>query len=189
MTKKRTLKIALIAFAGYFALVGTSFAIQLPDSPYPYSVIKTGSCKRDKTSICTIEIWLAHKQKKNNKAIRKELKGKFIKTLRKTIQYWKPKGGHPPTNIAIGGGISAEDARYAIELAIKLNDKIDGLIHQRLNPPNYVAIATSAWDIKSETKVSQESLEKLRNPSLKSEEFHKLYRELTGEAKVEPAFY
>ncbi len=176
-------------FAGYFFLAGTSFAIQLPDSPYPYSIKKTGSCQRDKTSICTIEIWLAHKQRKNNKAIRKELKDKSIKTLRKTIQYWKPKGGHPPTNIAIGGGISAEDARYAIDLAIKLNDKIDGLIHQRLNPPNYVAIATSAWDAKSETKISPENLEKLRNPNLKSEEFHKLYRELTGEANVKPEFY
>jgi hypothetical protein len=189
MTKKKNFKISLIILAGYLTLATTAFAIQLPDSPYPYSVTKTGSCKRDKTSICTIEIWLAHKQKKNNKAIRKELKSKSIKTLRKTIQYWKPKGGHPPTNIAIGGGISAEDARYAIDLALKLNDKIDGLIHQKLNPPNYVAIATSAWDAKSETKISPESLEKLRNPSLKSEEFHKLYRELTGEANVAPAFY
>ncbi len=189
MSKKKQLKLFIAIFAGYFFFTGTSFALQLPDSPYPYSIKKVGKCQRDKTSICTIEIWLAHKQKKNNKAIRKELKDKSIKTLRKTIQYWKPKGGHPPTNIAIGRGISAEDARYVIDLAIKLNDKIDGLIHQRLNPPNYVAIATSAWDAKSETKISQESLEKLRDPSLKSEEFHKLYRKLTGEADVKPAFY
>jgi hypothetical protein len=189
MTKKMNFKIALIIMAGYFVLPTTSSAIQLPDSPYPYSVTKTRTCKSDKTSICTIEIWLAYKQKKNNKAIRKELKEKSIKTLRKTIQYWKPKGGHPPTNIAIGGSISAEDARYAIDLAIRLNDNIESLIHQRLNPPNYVAIATSAWDVKSETKISKENLEKLRNPSLKSEEFHKLYRELTGEANVAPAFY
>ena len=118
-----------------------------------------------------------------------ELKVKFIKTLRKTIQYWKPSGGHPPTNIAIGGGVSAADARFAISLAIRLNDKVDGLIHQRLNPANYVAIATSAWDDKSETKISQESLKKLRAPSLNSEEFHKLYRKLTGEAKVGRTFY
>ena len=161
----------------------------MPDSRYPYSLNKIGPCKSSKTTICTIEIWLAHKQRKNNTAIRKELKVKFIKTLRKTIQYWKPTGGHPPTNIAIGGSVSAADARFAINLAIRLNDKVDGLIHQRLNPANYIAIGTSAWDDKSETKISWDSLEKLRAPGLNSEEFHKLYRKFTGEAKVERAFY
>ena len=189
MKKIEFIKIIVCAFIGFFLLTTTAFAVDLPDSPYPYHLKKVGSCKRDKTSICTIEIWLKHKQKKNNKDIRKELKDKSIKVLRKTIQYWKPKGGHPPTNIAIGSGISSEDARYAIELAIRLNDKVESLIHQRLNPPNYVAIATSAWDKKSETEISQEDLNKLRNPNLKSKEFHELYRKLTGEANVAPAFY
>jgi hypothetical protein len=189
MKKTEFIKVIACAFTGFFWLTTTAFAIDLPHPSSSYNVKKVSRCKIDKTSICTIEIWLAHKQKKNNKEIRKELKDKSIKVLRKTIQYWKPKGGHPPTNIAIGSGISPENARYAIELAIRLNDKIESLIHQRLNPPNYVAIATSAWDKKSETAISQEDLDKLRNPELKSKEFHKLYRKLTGEIGVASAFY
>ena len=147
------------------------------------------ACGKGLTTICTIEIWLAHKHKNNNKAIRQTLKEKSIKVLRHTIQYWKPKGGHPPTNIAIGSRLNAEDARWVIELALILNDNIDGLIFQALNPPNYVAIATSAWDDLSETKITPDELERLRDPNLTTEEFHKLYKELTKEKDMPGRFY
>lgn len=105
------------------------------------------------------------------------------------MQYWKPRGGHPPTNIAIGSGLTAEDARMVIDLALEYNDEINGLIHQRLNPPNYVAIATSAWDDNSETPITPDQLAALRDTKLTTEEFHRLYRELTKEAGVEQKFY
>jgi hypothetical protein len=142
------------------------------------------SCDTSVTTICTIELWLAHKQKKNNRAIRGFLKSKHLKVLRHTIQYWKPKGGHPPTNIAIGSEVSAEDARMAIDIAIKYNDQVDTLILRPLNPPNYVAIATSAWDELSEVRVTPKDLEQLRDPKLTTEEFHALYAKLTNEEKA-----
>lgn len=152
-------------------------------------VSASASCDISKTTICTIEMWLSHKQKKKKKELRSYLKSKSIKVLRHTIQYWKPKGGHPPTNIAIGGGLSAEDARLVIDLALQYNDDINGLIHQRLNPPNYVAIATSAWDDNSETPITPDQLAALRDTKLTTEEFHRLYLELTREAEVAKKFY
>jgi hypothetical protein len=137
-------------------------------------------------------MWLAHKHKKDNREIRKFLKSKQLKVLRHTIQYWKPKGGHPPTNIAIGSMVSARDARLMIDIAIKYNDKIDRLILRPLNPPNYVAIATSAWDEQSEVLINPEDLEKLRDPKLNTQQFQALYAELTNEvenAKKRDAFY
>ena len=150
------------------------------------------SCDTNKTTVCTIELWLAHKHKKKNREIRKFLKSKQLKVLRHTIQYWKPKGGHPPTNIAIGSMVSARDARLMIDIAIKYNDKIDRLILRPLNPPNYVAIATSAWDEQSEVLINPEDLEKLRDPKLNTEQFQSLYAELTNEvenAKKRDVFY
>ena len=150
------------------------------------------NCDTNKTTVCTIELWLAHKHKKKNREIRKFLKSKQLKVLRHTIQYWKPKGGHPPTNIAIGSMVSARDARLMIDIAIKYNDKIDRLILRPLNPPNYVAIATSAWDEQSEVLINPEDLEKLRDPKLNTEQFQALYAELTNEvenAKKRDAFY
>ncbi len=150
---------------------------------------KSSPCGERPTTICTIEIWLAHKQKKQNREIRKFLKSQNLKVLRHTIQYWKPKGGHPPTNVAIGSGLSAEDARLVMKMAIKYNDKIESLVLQALNPPNYAAIATSAWDEKSQIPVSPEELEKLMDESLTTEEFHKLYITLTKEENYKPDFY
>jgi len=60
---------------------------------------------------------------------------------------------------------------------------------QRLNPPFYVAVATSAWDDNSETKITPEQLEQLRDPKLTTREFHALYVKLTGEANIPQAFY
>jgi len=147
------------------------------------------TCDTSRTTVCTVEIWLGHKQKKKNKEIRDFLKSHSIKVLRHTIQYWKPRGGHPPTNIALGGHLSAEDARLVMDLALKYNDKIEYLILQRLNPPNYAAIATSAWDDASQTAISPEDLERLRDPKLTTEEFHALYVNLTGEKTLPPKFY
>ena len=150
---------------------------------YLESAVYQPNCDTNKTTVCTIELWLAHKHKKNNREIRKFLKSKQLKVLRHTIQYWKPKGGHPPTNIAIGSMVSAKDARLMIEIALKYNDKIDGLILRPLNPPNYVAIATSAWDEQSEILISLEDLEKLRDPKLNTQQFQALYAELTNEVE------
>jgi hypothetical protein len=152
-------------------------------------VSASASCDTSITTICTIEMWLSHKQKKKKKELQSYLKSKSIKVLRHTIQYWKPKGGHPPTNIAIGGGLSAEDARLVIDLALQYNDDINGLIHQRLNPPNYVAIATSAWDDNSETPITPDQLAALRDTKLTTEEFHHLYLEFTRESEVAQKFY
>jgi len=146
-------------------------------------------CGKGLTTICTLEMWLAHKHKKSNRAIRQVLKDKSIKVLRHTIQYWKPRGGHPPTNIAIGRNLSAADARWVIDLALKYNDRIEGLIFQALNPSNYVAIATSAWDDRSETPITQGELERLRDPQLSTSDFHALYTSLTNEKNLPGRFY
>ncbi|MFP6638389.1 MAG: hypothetical protein VB778_07170 [Nitrospinaceae bacterium] len=147
------------------------------------------SCDISKTTICTIEIWLAYKHKKDKRELKKLLKSKSIKVLGHTVQYWRPKGGHPPTNIAIGSAVSAEDARMAIELALKYNDHVDLLVLRPLNPPNYVAIATSAWDELSQIPIKPEDLERLRDPKLSTEEFHSLYYDLTNEGNIQQKFY
>jgi hypothetical protein len=79
--------------------------------------------------------------------------------------------------------VSARDARLMIDIAIKYNDKIDRLILRPLNPPNYVAIATSAWDEQSEILITPEDLEKLRDPNLNTQQFQALYAELTNEVE------
>lgn len=170
-----------IGFLGFVLMVG-SLAQAAPEGEYAPKPQQ--KCDTSKTTICTIEVWLAHLQSKNDVEIREFFKSKSIKVLRNTIQYWKPTGGHPPTNIAIGSAVSAEDARMALELALKYNDKIEFLILQRLNAPNYVAIGHSAWDEASQIPISPENLKRLMDPSLTTEQFHALYLESTGEKNI-----
>lgn len=150
----------------------------------PPAVNAVSVCNNSTSSICTIEMWLAFAQKSKDREIRDFLKSKSIKVLTNTVQYWRPTGGHPPTNIAIGGAVAAEDARLAIDLALKYNDRIGSLIIQRLNSPNYIAIATSAWDDLSEIPITQDDLKRLMDPKLTTEAFHKLYRDLTKEEGI-----
>jgi hypothetical protein len=181
---KSVLRIGILGAVLAVLFAGTALAGNTAQKDYVPS-----GCKIEKTTICTIEIWLERKYKKHNREIREMLKDESIKVIRNTIQYWPPKGGHPPTNIAIGRSLTAEDARWVISLALDLNDNIDGLVFQRLNPPYYVAIGTSAWDDKSETPITPEQLTQLRDPKLTTEEFHALYVKLTGEAGVAETFY
>jgi len=181
---KSALRIGILGALLAVGFAGTALAGDAAAKDY----IPSG-CQIEKTTICTIEIWLERKHKKYNRELREMLKGESIKVIRNTIQYWPPRGGHPPTNIAIGRSLTAEDARWVIKLALDLNDNINGLIFQRLNPPNYVAIGTSAWDDKSETPITPEQLAQLRDPKLTTIEFHALYVKLTNEAGVAEAFY
>ncbi|MBC8287746.1 MAG: hypothetical protein H8E42_09785 [Nitrospinae bacterium] len=180
---KRLVILAVCLVGVIVMLAGSSFAVS-KEYLFPGPEYKP-PCDTSERTICTIEIWLAHKHKKQKKEIRGFLKSKSLKVLGHTIQFWRRGNGHPPTNIAIGSAISAKDARMAIDIALKYNDKVDTLILRPLNPPNYVAIATSAWDEDSEVSIKPEELAKLRDPKLTTEEFHSLYYELTNEAGVQ----
>ena len=181
-------RLMMVCLLGFFVMfTGSSLAVS-KEYLFPSSSYKP-PCDTSKITICTIEIWLAHKHKKQKKELRGFLKSKSIKVLNHTIQFWRPKGGHPPTNIAIGSAVSAEDARMAIDFALKYNDRVDLLVLRPLNPPNYVAIATSAWDELSQIPIKPEDLERLRDPKLTTEEFHSLYYELTNEGSVQNKFY
>jgi hypothetical protein len=181
-------RLMMVCLLGFFVMfTGSSLAVS-KEYLFPSSSYKP-TCDTSKITICTIEIWLAHKHKKQKKELRGFLKSKSIKVLNHTIQFWRPKGGHPPTNIAIGSAVSAEDARMAIDFALKYNDRVDLLVLRPLNPPNYVAIATSAWDELSQIPIKPEDLERLRDPKLTTEEFHSLYYELTNEGNVQNKFY
>ena len=180
----KRLIILAIGLLGFWVMLSGSALAVSKEHLFPGPEYKS-PCDTSKTTICTIEIWLSHKHKKQKKQIKGYLKSKSLKVLNHTIQIWRRGNGHPPTTIAIGSAVSAKDARMAIDIALKYNDKVDTLILRPLNPPNYVAIATSAWDEDSEVSIKPEELAKLRDPQLTTEEFHSLYYELTNEAGVQ----
>lgn len=131
-----------------------------------------------------VEMFLAKKWKKEGKAIKQKLRDASVKRVK--IQYFRL--GDPPSNIAIGKHIPADIARLAIELALTYNREINTILPEFRFFAHYIAIGSSAFDEQSEIPILPEDLEKLRNPSLSTEEFHAFYRSLTGEDEGLPTY-
>ncbi|MFQ5781045.1 MAG: hypothetical protein ACE5HN_09720 [Nitrospiria bacterium] len=128
-----------------------------------------------------VELFLMKERKKDAKFIKELLAEQSIKRV--LIQFFR--AGNPPKNIVIGRGIPADVARMMIELAIHFNNGITHLLPEFRFFPHYVAFGSSAFAIDAQIPITPEDLERLRDDSLSSEEFHRLFRSLTGEDKGE----
>jgi hypothetical protein len=124
------------------------------------------------------DVFLSPDHKEDWNTIKKELESHSIHKVK--AQFFRK--GNPPTNVQIGSGISAEVARMVIEVAIQYNRGVTDLLPQFRFFPNQVSVGTSAFDESVPVAVRPEDLERLRERSLSTSEFHRLYRTLTHEA-------
>ncbi len=131
-----------------------------------------------------VELILAKKWKKEDKAIKEIFREAQI--TRVFIQYFRH--GEPPTNLVIGRDVPAHIARLAIEAAILLNGGVHTILPEFRFFPHYIAFGSSAFDEQAEIPIMQEELDQLRDPKLSTEEFHTLYRSITGEDKELPTY-
>ncbi len=123
-----------------------------------------------------VEIFLAPDRKGDLDAIKERFRAVgIVKVRAKLFQL-----GHPPRNVAIGREIPAPIARLAIELARAYNDGIIRLLPEQRLAPAYLAIGTSIFDELFQIPVSPEDVDRLADPSLSTERFHELYRQLTA---------
>jgi len=124
-----------------------------------------------------VEIFLAADQKPNLETIKKEFASfRIVKVRAKFFTL-----GHPPENIAIGRHVSAPVARLAIRLARTYNGGVTLLLPGKRLAADYLAIGTSIFDESFQVPISPDELERLADPSLTTEQFHELYRQLAKE--------
>lgn len=131
-----------------------------------------------------VELFLPAERKKDIDTIVKELQAVSIKRIRP--QFFKM--GKPIENIAIGKNIPAPVARLAIQLALTYNRGIKHILPEFRYFPDHIVIGSSAFDETSQIPILPEDLKRLTDPSLSTEEFHRLYRSLTGEDKKLPTY-
>jgi hypothetical protein len=134
-------------------------------------------------SVSRVEVVLANHYRNQVPALTEE----FAHAGMTNVHFQFVKRGQPPQNIGLGREVPADKAREAIRLAVKYNLGVGILLPDRLFPPRFVTIASSNFDDTVEYPIDQTSLAKLRDPSLTTEEFHRLYRELTSTPKEVPA--
>ena len=127
-------------------------------------------------TVSRVEVVLAS-QYKNQVAILTE---EFSQAGMPNVHFQFFRQGQPPQNIGLGREVPADKAREVIRLALKYNLGVGILLPERLFPPRFVTIASSNYDDTVEYPVDQAALARLQNQDLTTEEFHRLYRELTS---------
>ena len=131
--------------------------------------------------VSRVEVVLAS-QYKNQVA---SLTDEFAQAGMTNVHFQFARQGQPPQNIGLGREVPADKAREAIRLALKYNLGVGILLPERLFPPRFVTIASSNYDDTVEFPIDQAALAQLQNQNLTTEEFHRLYRDLTS-TPIEP---
>lgn len=131
-----------------------------------------------------IEAWISKKFKKDKRAILKEFRE--INDAKIAMRVFPM--GDPNKVIAIGRCVPVDIAQQAIEKALKYAGGIKSLVNQRVIPPHWIAIGTTAFDQYSERKVSEEQVAKLQDASLTTEGFQSLYGEYSKLSKLSTGF-
>lgn len=131
--------------------------------------------------VSRIEVVLAYQYRTREAEIKKE----FVQVGLTNVHFQYARMGQPPQNIGLGREVPAEKAREAIRLAVKYNLGVDILLPERLFPPRFITIASSNYDDTVEYHITQDTLSKLQDPTLGTEAFHRLYRDLTS-AVIDP---
>lgn len=131
--------------------------------------------------VSRVEVVLASHYRNQVAALTEE----FAQAGMTNVHFQFVKMGQPPQNIGLGREVPADKAREAIRLALKYNLGVGILLPERLFPPRFVTIASSNYDDTVEYPIDQKSLAELQNQNLTTEEFHRLYRNLTS-SRIEP---
>ena len=168
------LTIGILSFA-HFGLASDSTRLTQSPEGKKFSDEKEG----EDNSKILVELFLSKEVKGDLDQIKKELNN--VSIIRIRAQFY-PKG-NAPQNIAIGKNVSASVARLALQLAQTYNKGIQYLLPERLFFPDYITLGSSAFDEASNIPVKPEDIARLSDPTLTTEQFHTLYRSLTGEDK------
>jgi hypothetical protein len=126
--------------------------------------------------VSRVEVVLASQYKNQIATVTEE----FVQAGMANVHVQFFRQGQPPQNIGLGRDVPADKAREAIRLALKYNLGVGILLPARLFPPRFITIASSNYDDTVEYPIDHAALTKLQNEHLTTEEFHRLYQELTS---------
>ena len=90
--------------------------------------------------------------------------------------------------IAIGKCVPVHIAQHVIKKAMKYSTGVESLVQQQFVHGHWIGVGVTIFDEPSQQFVSFEQVKQLLNPGLSSEDFHKLYREMSVPNELTPFF-
>jgi len=158
--------------------------LAVPVTPRPSWAASPEGGTTGRPSDILVEIFLAKSQQPRLDALKQEFAAHSVTRVK--VQFFRL--GHPPENFAVGPNTPAEIARLALHVADTYNDGVKFILAQYRFFPNQIAIGTSAFDEASQIPITPENVKRLADPALTTEQFHALYRHLTGEDVQFPTY-
>ena len=142
------------------------------------AVAEQAACGENQSlpAVSRVEVVLAYPYRTREAEVKKE----FLQVGLINVHFQYARMGQPPQNIGLGREVPADKAREAIRLALKYNLGVNILLPERLFPPRFITIASSNYDDTVEYPIDQATLQKLQDPALTTEAFHRLYHGLTS---------
>ncbi len=168
VAQKKSLILFLIVLSVFFIWTSTVFAEQ---SSYDCNA------EENKEIRTSIKLKLERKWKKKKREIKKDISSRDGQ-LKVKLEFFAPKMT-PPKNLGIGKCVSAETGRLAIEKAFQYNRGIDFVIMQEFLPHHWAMFGTTDLAELTFIKITSEDLSRLADPSLSTEQFQDLYRQLS----------
>lgn len=183
-------KLGVLVFVGLFVFLSVENA-----SSFVAKEAYDCNAPENKDNPTKIDLKLAKKKwKKKKREIKKDILEED-KNLKVRLTFFPFLD--PPMNLGIGKCVSAAHGRLTIKKALEYNRGIDQLIMQEFMPHHWTRVGATDLAELTFIKISSEELTRLSDPSLSTEQFQKLYLELSqlkerklpfgmGTRKIEP---
>ena len=148
------------------------------------STANTQDCSSIEDKTVKVEAWMSKQYEKNLRQIRKE----FSAMGNTQVTLWVYPAKNPSKIVAIGSCVPAYIGRHMIRRAIEYSGGVSSLVNQGFFSSNWIGIGTSLFSENSFRPVTQKQLIQLMDVSLDTQQFQKIYRQLTKQQKKVKAF-
>ena len=148
------------------------------------SIANTQDCPSIYDKTVKVEAWMSKQYKKTLRQIRIE----FSAMGNMQVTLWVYPAKNPSKIVAISSCVPAYIGRHMIRRAIKYSGGVSSLVNQGFFSSNWIGIGTSLFSENSFRPVTQKQLIQLMDVSLDTQQFQKIYRQLTKQQKKVKAF-
>jgi len=148
------------------------------------STAMTPGCSSIEEKPVKVEAWMSKQYEKNLRQIRNE----FSAMGNTRVTLWVYPAENPSKIVAIGSCVPSYIGRHMLRQAMEYSGGVNSLVNQGFFSSNWIGVGTSLFAESSLRPITQDQLIRLMDISLDTQQFQKIYRQLTTQQKKVKAF-
>ena len=148
------------------------------------STAMTPGCSSIGEKPVKVEAWISKQYEKNLRQIRNE----FSAMGNTRVTLWVYPAENPSKIVAIGSCVPSYIGRHMLRQAMEYSGGVNSLVNQGFFSSNWIGVGTSLFAESSLRPITQDQLIGLMDISLDTQQFQKIYRQLTTQRRKVKAF-